>query len=47
MRIDAFEKWKTSYVHVYRKAHRAYYQKLTQLESDLEVLKPKARALSR
>lgn len=45
MRIDAFEKWKASYVHSYRKAHRAYYQKLKELETSLEALKPKARAL--
>ena len=45
VRMEPFEKWKTSYVHVYRKAHRAYYQKLTELETDLNVLKPKARAL--
>ena len=43
--MESFEKWKTSYVHSYRKAHRAYYQKLTELETDLDALKPKARAL--
>ena len=45
VRMEGFEKWKSSYVHSYRKAHRAYYQKLTELASDLDVLKPKARAL--
>lgn len=45
VRIDAFEKWKASYVHSYRKAHRAYYQKLKELETSLDALKPKARAL--
>src|SRR5438876_125729 len=39
------EKWKTSYVHSYRKAHRAYYEKLSQLETGVDALKPKARAL--
>ena len=28
VRLQTFEKWKTSYVHSYRKAHRAYYKKL-------------------
>ena len=32
--MEGFEKWKTSYVHSYRKAHRAYYQKLKELESE-------------
>jgi hypothetical protein len=44
-RIDTFEKWKTSYVHSYRKGHRAYYEELSKLETGLDALKPKARAL--
>jgi hypothetical protein len=45
VRLQNFEKWKASYVHSYRKAHRAYYKKLTELETSLGTLKPKARAL--
>lgn len=45
VRLQNFEKWKASYVHSYRKAHRAYYKKLTELETSLGSLKPKARAL--
>jgi hypothetical protein len=44
-RMDNFEKWKTTYVHAYRKAHRAYCQKLKDLDTGLGTLKPKARAL--
>ena len=45
VRLQNFEKWKANYVHSYRKAHRAYYKKLTELETSLGNLKPKARAL--
>ena len=45
VRMESFEKWKKSYVHAYRKAHRAYYQKLTEFENGLGTLNPKARAL--
>ena len=45
VRLEGFEKWKVSYVHAYRKAHRAHYQKLQELESNLSALKPRARAL--
>ena len=44
-RMENFEKWKTDYVHAYRKAHRAYCQTLKELETGLDTLKPKARAL--
>jgi hypothetical protein len=44
-RMENFEKWKASFIHAYRKAHRAYCQKLKELESGIGTLKPKARAL--
>lgn len=44
-RLQAFDKWEVSYVQSYRKAHRAYYQQLKELDASLGVLKPKARAL--
>jgi hypothetical protein len=45
VRLESFEKWKASYVHAYRKAHRAYYQQLKQLDTSISTLKPKTRAL--
>ena len=45
VRVENFEKWKTSYVRAYRKAHRAYCHNLTELEATLSALKPKVRAL--
>jgi hypothetical protein len=45
VRLENFEKWKASYVQSYRKAHRAHHKKLTELETSLGTLKPKARAL--
>ncbi|MCY2987030.1 MAG: hypothetical protein NTY19_04080 [Planctomycetota bacterium] len=44
-RLENFERWKIGYVHEYRKAHRAYHEKLRELEAALDALKPKARAL--
>ncbi len=44
-RIEHFERWKTGYVHAYRKAHRAYHEKLRELDAALDALKPQARAL--
>jgi hypothetical protein len=46
-RLESFEKWKKSYVNYYRKAHRAYYQNLKELETSLSALTPKVRALAK
>lgn len=45
VRLEAFEKWKTSYIHAYRKAHRTFHQKLKEIETGLDSLKPRVRAL--
>ena len=42
-----FALWKTRYVHAYRKAHRAYYEAVTDLAGQMETLRPKAHALTR
>ncbi len=46
-RLDDFEKWKSKYVHAYRKAHRAYYEQLEKLESEVDELRPQVKALQR
>ena len=46
-RIENFERWKTGYGHAYRKAHRAHHEKLRELETTLDSLKPQTRALVR
>jgi hypothetical protein len=42
-----FALWKTSYVHAYRKAHRAHYEAVADLAGQLETLRPKVHALTR
>jgi hypothetical protein len=46
-REENFTRWKTSYIHAYRKAHRAHYEAVTDLAAKLEILRPKAGALTR
>jgi hypothetical protein len=46
-REENFTPWKTSYVHAYRKAHRAHYEAVADLAATLEILRPKAHALTR
>ena len=46
-REENFTRWKTSYVHAYRKAHRAHYEAVADLAAKLETLRPKASALTR
>jgi hypothetical protein len=44
-RLEAFESWKTKYAQAYRKAHRASYEGLQNLESKISALRPQVRAL--
>lgn len=46
-RMEEFEKWKKKYVQAYRKSHRAYFEDLKVLETDVEALRPQVRALAR
>ena len=46
-REENFTRWKTSYIHAYRKAHRAHYEAVADLAAKLETLRPKAGALTR
>jgi hypothetical protein len=46
-REENFSHWKTSYIHAYRKAHRAHYEAVADLAAKLETLRPKAGALAR
>lgn len=46
-REENFTRWKTSYIHAYRKAHRAHYEAMADLAAKLETLRPKAGALTR
>lgn len=46
-RIDGFEQWRGKYEHAYRKAHRTYYEELRSLEAEVDVVRPKVRALAR
>ena len=46
-REQTFARWKTRYVHAYRKAHRAHYEAMADLAAKLESLRPKAQALTR
>ena len=46
-REENFARWKTSYIHAYRKAHRAHYENMADLATKLETLRPKASALIR
>jgi len=44
---ELFERWKPKYVQAYRKAHRAYYEKIAEVQETLETLRPKVRALGK
>jgi hypothetical protein len=44
-RLESFEKWKGKYAQAYRKAHRAYYDGLKKLETEMVSLRPQVRAL--
>jgi hypothetical protein len=46
-REQTFTRWKTRYVHAYRKAHWAHYEAVVSLAGKLETLRPKAQALTR
>jgi len=46
-RLDGFEQWKRRYIHTYRKAHRGYYDGLSEIAKSIEVLRPRAIALNR
>ncbi len=46
-REENFTRWKTRYVHAYRKAHRAHYEAVADLAGQLETLRPKVHALTR
>ena len=41
-REENFTRWKTSYIHAYRKAHRAHYEAVAELAAKQEILRPKA-----
>jgi hypothetical protein len=42
---ELFEAWKAQYVHAYRKAHRAFYEGLHKLETEIASMRPQVRAL--
>jgi hypothetical protein len=44
-RLESFEKWKGKYAQTYRKAHRAFYEGLQKLESEMASQRPRVRAL--
>jgi hypothetical protein len=46
-REQNFARWKTRYVHAYRKVHRAQYEAVADLAAKLDSLRPKAQALTR
>src|SRR2546428_2918932 len=46
-REENFTRWKTSYAHAYRKAHRAHYEAVAELAVQMETLRPKTHALTR
>jgi len=45
--MDGFQRWKSNYVHAYRKAHRAHHEALAELGKSFDALRPRARALDR
>jgi hypothetical protein len=46
-REQNFARWKTRYVHAYRKVHRAHYEAVADLAAKLDSLRPKAQVLTR
>jgi hypothetical protein len=46
-REENFTRWKPSYIHAYRKAHRAHYEAVADLAAQMETLRPQAGALTR
>ena len=46
-RLEGFDRWKQDYVHAYRKAHRDFHERLKQLETELDALRPKVRGLQK
>ena len=46
-RLESFRSLETGYVHAYRKAHRDFHERLKELETELDVLRPKAAACRR
>ncbi len=46
-RLESFGQWKGHYVQAYRKAHRAFYEQLGELEKAAVSLGPQVRALDR
>ncbi len=47
VRQAELEKWKNTYVHAYRKAHRAHYEQVRALSASLDALRPRVKALLR
>jgi hypothetical protein len=46
-RLENFRKWKTSYVHAYRKGHKSFYEQLAQIQKQTETVAPRVRALAK
>jgi len=46
-RLDQFKQWKAKYVHAYRKAHKAFYEQLAQIQKQAEAVAPRVRALAK
>jgi hypothetical protein len=44
-RQENFDRWKTRYAQAYRKAHRAHYETIDELNQKLDSLRPKVSAL--
>lgn len=47
VRLAELERWKSAYVHAYRKAHRAHYEQVRALSATLDTLRPRVKALLR
>jgi hypothetical protein len=46
-RLESFDSWKGKYAQAYRKAHRAFYEGLQELENEISGLRPHVRALAK